>query len=136
MTVARQARLWQWGAVVYGICVVVFLAFVPSVPVGDGVVPMVALLGPWTLLFGLPALVAAIPALVPWRKSLVAWIVAGVLAVFVGATVLSVGMLYVPVAAFTAVAAYLHRRAPIEDAPPPQETWDGKIPPARKTAKE
>jgi hypothetical protein len=130
MTVARQARLWQWGAVVYGLCAVAFITFFPSVTVGDQEVPMIWVWGPWMLVpVSIPVIVAAVPALVPGRKALVAWIVAGVLGVFVVATLFSIGLLFLPVAAFTATAAYLHQRAPIEDAPPVPDTWDGKIPP-------
>ena len=32
-------------------------------------------------------------------------------------------MVYLPSAVFTAVAAYLHGRAPIEDAPPEPDDW-------------
>jgi len=137
MKVATQARLWQWGAVAYGLLVAAFLTFWPSVTVGNQEVPMIWVYGPAMLVAVLaPVLVAVIPAVVPWRKSLVAWIVAAVIGVFAVVTVFSIGILYVPVAAFTATAAYLHHRAPIEDAPLEPETWDGTIPPARKTAKD
>jgi hypothetical protein len=38
-------------------------------------------------------------------------------------------MIYLPAAFFTGVAAYLHGRAPIEDAPLPPDDW-----PRRPTA--
>ena len=53
----------------------------------------------------------------------VRWGLAGVLVAFIVATVLSVGLIYLPAAVFTGVAAYLHGRAPIEDAPPEPDDW-------------
>lgn len=128
MTVAKQARLWQWAAVFYSVCAGLFLAFFPSVTVegyhfsllqtmGTAIIPGLAV----------PVLVSALPALLPWRKALVAWIVAGLLLVFIVATALSVGLMYLPSAAFTAMAAYLHGRAPIEDAPPAPDDWPLRV---------
>lgn len=124
MTVARQARLWQWAAVAYGVCAVLFLAYFPSLTVQGEQYPLIQVLGPGMLLpVAAPVVVAALPALLPWKKALVAWIVAGVLLAFIIATALSVGLVYLPSAVFTGVAAYLHGRAPIEDAPPEPDDW-------------
>jgi hypothetical protein len=126
MTVARQARLWQWAAVVYGVCAVLFIAYFPTVVVQGQQASMIQLWGPSVLVpVSIPVLVTAVPALLPWRKSLLAWIVAGLLGVFIVVTALSFGLLYIPSAVFSAVAGYLHRRAPVEDAPPPPDDWPG-----------
>jgi hypothetical protein len=128
MTVAKQARLWQWAAVAYALFAALFLTFFPTMTVGSGEAARSASLwemaGPGVLMaLGIPAAVAAIPAVLPWRKPLVAWIVMGLFAALIMATVLSIGLIYVPVASFTGVAAYLHQRAPIEDAPSEPDTW-------------
>ncbi len=129
MTTARQARLWQWAAVAYGVCAALFLAYFPSVTVQGSSYPLIQVLGPSMLVsVSIPVLVTALPALLPWRKSLVAWIVAGALLVFIVVTALSVGLVYFPSAVFTGVAAYLHGRAPIEDAPPPPDDWPNRRP--------
>ena len=127
MTVARQARLWQWAAVAYGACAVGFLLYFPSVVVDGYSRPLLEVLGRSMLIpVSLPVLVAAIPAVLPWRKALIAWIVAGCLLAFIAVTALSVGLVYVPSAVFTGVAAYLHGRAPIEDAPPEPDDWPSR----------
>ena len=127
MTVARQARLWQWAAVAYGACAVGFLVYFPTVKVDGYSRPLLQVLGPSMLVpVALPVLVAALPAVLPWRKALIAWIVAGCLLAFIAATALSVGLVYVPSAVFTGVAAYLHGRAPIEDAPPERDDWPNR----------
>ncbi len=127
MTVARQARLWQWAAVAYGICAVLFLAYFPSMTVQGEQYPLIQVLGPGMLVpVAVPVVVTALPALLPWKKALVAWIVAGALLVFIIATALSVGLVYLPSAVFTGVAAYLHGRAPIEDAPPEPDDWPNR----------
>ncbi|MGV8908859.1 MAG: hypothetical protein ACOH1Y_07735 [Propionicimonas sp.] len=124
MTVGRQARLWQWAAVGYGVCAVLFLLYFPSVVVDGYSRPLLQVLGPSMLVpVTLPVVAAALPAILPWRKALIAWIVAGCLLVFIIATALSVGLIYLPAALFTGVAAYLHGRAPIEDAPPEPDDW-------------
>ncbi|MBK8460603.1 MAG: hypothetical protein IPL43_10825 [Micropruina sp.] len=128
MSVAKQARLWQWAAVAYAVLAGLFLAFFPSLTVGSGdaarSVALWTVAGPAVLLpLALPAVIAAIPAVLPWRKTLVAWIVAGVFVAFIVGTLFSVGLIYVPVAAFGVVSGYLHQRAPIEDAPPEPDTW-------------
>lgn len=127
MTTARQARLWQWAAVAYGVCAVLFLAYFPTMIVQGNQYPMIQVLGPSMLVpVSIPVLVTALPAVLPWKKALVAWVVAGLLLVFIVVTVLSVGLLYFPSAVFTGVAAYLHGRAPIEDAPPEPDDWPNR----------
>jgi hypothetical protein len=127
MSVARQARLWQWAAVAYGVAAVVFLLYFPSVTAGGYQRPLLQVLGPGMVIpVSLPVLVTLIPAVLPWRKALVAWIVAGCLVLFIVVTILSVGLVYFPAAVFTGVAAYLHGRAPIEDAPPPPDDWPNR----------
>jgi len=131
MSVARQARLWQWAAVAYGVAAVLFLLYFPSVTVAGYQRPLLQVLGPGMVIpVSLPVLVTLIPAVLPWRKALVAWIVTGALVVFIAVTVLSVGMIYLPAAIFTGVAAYLHGRAPIEDAPLPPDDWPRRRPTA------
>jgi hypothetical protein len=131
MSVARQARLWQWAAVAYGVAAVLFLLYFPSVTVAGYQRPLLQVLGPGMVIpVSLPVLVTLIPAVLPWRKALVAWIVTGALVVFIAVTVLSVGMIYLPAAIFTGVAAYLHGRAPIEDAPLPPDDWPKRRPTA------
>ncbi len=130
MSVARQARLWQWAAVAYGIAAVLFLLYFPSVTVAGYQRPLLQVLGPSMVIpISLPVLVTLLPALVPWRKALIAWIVAGCLVLFIVVTILSVGLVYFPAAVFTGVAAYLHGRAPIEDAPLPPDDWPHRRPP-------
>jgi hypothetical protein len=132
--VATQARLCQWAAVVDGIVVMLFLAYFPTVTLGDQQVPMIWLYGPAVLVsLSIPVVAAAVVAVLPWRKALLAWILAGLLAVFVAVTIFSVGMLYVPMAVLSAVAAHLYRRAPIEDAPLMRDEWRG-IPSADEPA--
>jgi hypothetical protein len=127
MSVARQARLWQWAAVAYGVAAVLFLLYFPSVTAGGYQRPLLQVLGPGMVIpVSLPVLATLIPALLPWRKALVAWIVAGCLVLFIVVTILSVGLVYFPAAVFTGVAAYLHGRAPIEDAPPPPDDWPNR----------
>ena len=129
MTVARQARLWQWAAVAYGVAAVLFLLFFPSVTVAGYQRPLLRVLGPSMVIpISLPVLAVLVPAVLPWRKALIAWIVAGGLVVFIVVTILSVGMIYLPAAVFTGVAAYLHGKAPIEDAPLPPDTWPNRRP--------
>jgi len=124
MSVARQARLWQWAAVAYGLAAVLFLLFFPSVTIGGYQRPLLQVLGPSMVIpVSLPVLATLIPAILPWRKALIAWIVAGALVIFIVAAILSVGLVYVPTAVFTGMAAYLHGRAPIEDAPLPPDDW-------------
>ena len=124
MSVARQARLWQWAAVAYGVAAVLFLLYFPSVTVDGYQRPLLQVLGRSMIIpISLPVLATLIPAVLPWRKALIAWIVAGCLLVFVIATALSVGLTYLPSVLFTGVAAYLHGRAPIEDAPPEPDDW-------------
>ncbi len=131
MSVERQARLWQWAAVAYGVAAVLFLLYFPSVTVAGYQRPLLQVLGPAMVIpVSLPVLATLIPAVLPWRKALVAWIVTGALVVFVVVTVLSVGMIYLPAAFFTGVAAYLHGRAPIEDAPLPPDDWPKRRPTA------
>ena len=129
MTVARQARLWQWAAVAYGVAAVLFLLFFPSVTVAGYHRPLLQVLGlSMVIPVSLPVLVTLIPAILPWRKALIAWIVAGALVIFIGVTILSVGLIYLPSAVFTGVAAYLHGRAPVEDAPLPPDDWPNRRP--------
>ena len=45
MTVARQARMWQWAAVAYGICAVLFLLYFPTITVNGFQVPLIQVLG-------------------------------------------------------------------------------------------
>jgi hypothetical protein len=124
VTVARQARLWQWAAVAYGVCAVLFLLYFPTVTVDGFQVPLIQVLGRSMVIpVSLPVLITALPAVLPWRKALLAWVVAGGLMVFIVVTALSVGLVYLPAAVFTGVAAYLHGRAPIEDAPPEPDDW-------------
>ncbi|MGC3993991.1 MAG: hypothetical protein QM779_07800 [Propionicimonas sp.] len=128
MKVATQARLWQWAAVLYGVCAVLFMVYIPTRNVQGQLVSLFELFGPSVLVpVSIPVLVAAVPALLPWRKSLLAWIVAGGLGVFIIATALSFGLLYLPSAVFSGVAGYLHHRAPVEDAPPPPDDWPGIV---------
>ena len=129
MSVARQARLWQWAAVAYGVAAVLFLLYFPSVTAGGYQRPLLQVLGPSMLVpISLPVLATLLPAVLPWRKALIAWIVAGGLVVFIGVTILSVGMIYLPAAVFTGMAAYLHGRAPVEDAPLPPDDWPNRRP--------
>lgn len=131
MSVARQARLWQWAAVAYGFAAVLFLLFFPSVTVDGYQRPLLQVLGlSMVIPVSLPVLVMLIPAVVPWRKALVAWIVAGALVIFIVASILSIGLIYLPAAVFTGVAAYLHGRAPIEDEPLPPDDWPNRRPTA------
>lgn len=126
MTVARQATLWQWAAVAYGVCAVLFITYFPGFVVQGQRVAMIQLLGPSMLVpVSIPVVAIAVVALLPWRRSLLAWLLTAALVVFIVATALSFGLLYLPAAAFSAVAAYLHHRAPIEDAPPPLDEWQG-----------
>ena len=127
MTVERQAQLWQWAAVGYSVAAGVFLAYFPTVRVDGFDYSLLQTLGT-SILPGLavPVLVSAIPALLPWRKALVAWIVTGLLLAFVVSSALSIGLMYLPSAVFTAVAAYLHGRAPIEDAPLEPDNWPAR----------
>lgn len=127
MSVGSQARLWQWAAVAYGVCAVLFLLFFPSMVVDGYSRPLLQVLGPSMVLpVTLPVLLTALPAVVAWRKALIAWIVAACLLVFIIATALSVGFIYLPSALFTGVAAYLHGRAPIEDAPLEPDNWPNR----------
>jgi hypothetical protein len=129
MSVARQARLWQWASVAYGVAAVLFLLYFPSVTVAGYQRPLLQVLGPSMLIpISLPVLATLIPALLPWKKALIAWIIAGGLVVFIGVTILSVGMIYLPAAVFTGMAAYLHGRAPVEDAPLPPDDWPNRRP--------
>ena len=62
---------------------------------------------------------------------MLAWVLAAALLVFIVVTALSVGLVYLPSAVFTGVAAYLHGRAPIEDAPPEPDDWPRSALPPR-----
>jgi hypothetical protein len=57
MSVARQARLWQWAAVAYGVAAVLFLLYFPSVTVAGYQRPLLQVLGPSMLIpISLPVL--------------------------------------------------------------------------------
>ena len=45
MSVERQARLWQWAAVAYGVAAVLFLLYFPSVTVDGYQHPLLQVLG-------------------------------------------------------------------------------------------
>lgn len=124
MTVARQARLWQWAGVAYGACAVLFLFYFPTITISGQQFTLDQRYGPSVLVpISLPVLATLVPAALPWRKPLVAWIVAAALGVFIVVTIGGIGLVYLPSAVFTAVAAHLHGRAPIEDAPPEPDNW-------------
>lgn len=131
MTVARQAKLWQLGALIYAVAASMFFAFMPLLPVqtagGMRWVSPYAMLG--IGVFGpllLPILLTLVPLLNRWHKIRVAWICTGVLAVLCVLLVLSWGIVFLPAPLIAAFGAYLMGRAPIEDEEVVDKPW--KVP--------
>lgn len=131
VSVARQAKLWQWAAFAYTIGASIFFAFMPLLPVqtagGQRWVSPFAMLG--IGVFGpllLPMLLTLIPILIRRHRVRVAWICTGVLAVLCLFLALSWGIVYLPAPLIAAVGAYLTGRAPIEDEEVSDKPW--KVP--------
>ncbi|MBK8446862.1 MAG: hypothetical protein IPL41_09350 [Micropruina sp.] len=131
MSVARQAKLWQWGALVYTLIASVFFAFMPlvAVPGGDRprFVSAFAMLG-WGV-FGpllLPIVLTLIPIVVRRSRVRVAWICTAVLGLICVLLALSWGLIFVPAPLIGAMGAYLTGRAPIEDVEIVDAPW--KVP--------
>lgn len=131
VSVARQAKLWQWGALVYTLIASVFFAFMPlvAVPGGDGTrwVSAFALLS-WGVF--LPLLIPIALTLIPivvrrWRVP-VAWTCTAVLGLTCALLALSWGLIFVPAPLIAAMGAYLTGRAPIEDVEVVDSPW--KVP--------
>lgn len=128
VSVARQARLWQWAAVAYTVLASAFFALMPLIAVpARGEVAWVA---PYTLLGWLvfpplliPVALTLVPLLVRRRRVLIAWICTGALGVLCLLLILSWGLLLVPAALFGAVGAHLTARAPIEDEEIDETPW-------------
>lgn len=128
MTVATQAKLWQWAAVVYVVAASVFFAFMPILAVQTASGPH------WVAPFGvlgwavfppllIPLALTLVPILVRRRRVRVAWICAGVLGALCLFLALSSGLLFLPAPVFAAVGAYLTARAPVEDAEVDETPW-------------
>ncbi len=128
MTVARQAKLWQWAAVVYVVAASIFFAFMPILAVqtasGSQWVPPFRVLG-WTVFPPLliPLALTVIPLLVRTHRVRVAWICVGVLGALCLFLALSSGLLFLPAPVFAAFGAYLTARAPVEDADVEDTPW-------------
>ncbi len=129
VTVARQAKLWQWAAVLYTVAAAVFFSFMPliTVPTASGAVtvPAYSLLG--ALVFPpllIPLVLMVVPLIVRRHRVRVAWICAGLLMAICLLMVMSVGLLFVPAPLFMAVGAYLTARAPIEDEEIEEVPWE------------
>jgi hypothetical protein len=129
--VAKQARLWQWAALVYTVVAAAFFAFMPVTPIRSG--DTTHWVAPWALLgpgvFGplaVPVLLALLPLVIRWRRLLVAWVCTAVLGLLCVLLVASAGLLYVPASLLSAVGAYLAGRAPIEDEAVDDTPW--KVP--------
>jgi hypothetical protein len=128
VTVARQAKLWQWAAVAYTVAAAVFFSFMPlfgvPTPSGTATVAAYALLG-WMVFPPLliPLALMLVPLLVRRHRVRVAWFCTGLLGAICLLMIMSVGMLFVPAALFGAVGAYLTARAPIEDEEIEETPW-------------
>ncbi len=128
VSVARQARLWQWAAVLYTVVASVFFAFMPliAVPTPSGATAVAAytLLG-WLVFPPLliPLALTAVPVLVRRRRVFVAWTCTGILGVICLLLILSAGLLFIPAVLLAAIGAHLTARAPIEDEEIEENPW-------------
>ena len=131
VSVARQAKLWQWAALVYTLAASAFFAFVPILPVqtsaGTRWVPPFALLG-WGVFLPLliPVALTLIPILVRRWRVRIAWICTALLGALCLFLALSWGFVFLPAPLIAAVGAFLTGRAPIEDVDVDDSTW--KVP--------
>lgn len=129
VTVATQARLWQWAAVAYVIGASLFFAFMPilALPGQDGKPVWVApyRIAGWAVFLPLliPLVLTLIPVLVPGRRVRLAWICVGILTALCLYLALSSGLIFLPAPVLAAFGAYLTMRAPIEDAELVDEPW-------------
>ncbi|MFT4294200.1 MAG: hypothetical protein QM582_02175 [Micropruina sp.] len=128
VSVARQAKLWQWAAVAYVVAAAVFFSFMPliTVPTASGAVTVAAyaMLG-WMVFPPLliPLVLMIVPLVVRRHRVRIAWICTGLLGAICVLMIMSVGMLFIPAALFGAVGAYLTARAPIEDEEIEEIPW-------------
>lgn len=128
VSVARQALLWQWAAVVYVTGASVFFALMPILSLqtasGPQWVAPFALLS-WSVFLPLliPLALTVVPLLVRRRRVLVAWICTGILGALCLAMILSAGLLFLPAPLLGAVGAHLTARAPIEDEDIDETPW-------------
>ena len=126
VSVARQAKLWQWGAVGYVVAASMFFAFMPLFAQPNGTfVPAFRLLGPGVFVpLLLPLVLTLVPALARGRRRLlIAWVCVGLLAALCLLYVLTWAIVFLPAPLIGAVGAYLTGRAPIEDEAVGDEPW-------------
>ncbi|MFT3860139.1 hypothetical protein [Micropruina sp.] len=133
MSVARQAKLWQWGAVAYVVAASIFFTFMPLLAVrsGDATVWVspYRMLG-WQVFLPLllPLALTVIPLLARRHAIRVGWVCVGLLSAICLLLALSSGLLFVPAPVLMALGTYLATRAPVEDEDLHDEPW--KVPSA------
>jgi hypothetical protein len=126
VSVARQAKLWQWGAVASTVAASLFFAFMPLFAQPNGAILSAYQLLGWYVFLPLlvPLALTLVPALVRGRRRLlVAWVCTGVLGLLCLTMALSWGIVFLPAPLIGAVGAYLTGRAPIEDEEIADKPW-------------
>lgn len=117
VSVARQAKLWQWGAVVYVVLAAIFFAFMPLYQRPDGASVSAFGLLSWAVFLPLlvPLGLVLVPVLVRVHRVRIAWICVAVLAVVCIGLAFNWGIVFIAAPLISAVGAYLTGRAPVED---------------------
>jgi hypothetical protein len=128
VSVARQAKLWQWAAFVYTLIASAFFAFMPLIQRPDGRhVSAFALLGIGVFVpLLVPMVLTLIPVVMPRWRVRVAWICTGLLGLVCLYLAFSWGIVFLPAPILAAVGAHLTGRAPIEDQEVDDAPW--KVP--------
>lgn len=128
VSVATQAKLCRWGAVVYVVAASIFFAFMPLLGLQSGgekvwVSPF-QVLG-WQVFppLLLPLALTVIPLVVRRNQIKVGWICVGVLTAICLFLALSSGLLFLPAPVLMALGTHLAARAPIEDEEPDDQPW-------------
>ena len=128
VSVARQAKLCQWGAVVYIVAASIFFAFMPLLGLQAGgekvwVSPF-QVLG-WQVFppLLLPLALTVLPLVVRSHRIRVGWICVAVLTALCLFLALSSGLLFLPAPVLLALGTFLASRAPIEDVEATDDLW-------------
>ena len=125
VSVARQARLWQWGAFVYTLIASTFFAFMPLIQRPNGSHASAYFLLGWGVFMPLlvPMVLTLVPIVVPRWRVRVAWICTAILGLVCLYLAFSWGIVFLPAPILAAVGAHLTARAPIEDEQLDDAPW-------------